>query len=64
MTDAELKERLASTDKLQAELHKLLVESHKLVADMVHTKKKNRWLEFSLMLAVFAAGIAFAKLFM
>lgn len=64
MTDLELQEKLASIDKLQAETHKLVSENHKLVADTIHLEKKNRWFEFTLMLAVIAATVAVTKLFL
>jgi len=57
MTDIELQEKLASIDKLQA-------ETHKLVAEHVHIEKKNMWFEFSMVLAVIAAAIAFTKIFL
>jgi len=57
MTDIELQEKLASIDKLQA-------ETHKLVAEHVNIEKKNMWFEFSMVLAVIAAAIAFTKFFL
>jgi len=57
MTDIELQEKLASIDKLQ-------VETHKLVAEHVNIEKKNMWFEFSMVLAVISAAIAFTKLFL
>ncbi|WP_170940765.1 hypothetical protein [Pseudoalteromonas sp. NBT06-2] len=57
MTDIELQEKLASIDKLQA-------ETHKLVADTIHLEKKNKWFEFTLVLALIAATVAVTKLFL
>lgn len=57
MTDIELQEKLASIDKLQA-------ETHKLVSDTIHLEKKNKWFEFTLVLALIAATVAVTKLFL
>ena len=57
MTDTELYEKLANIDKLQA-------QTHKLVADTLHTEKKNKWFEFTLILALIAATVAVTKLFL
>jgi hypothetical protein len=42
---------------------RLSAEVKKLVEEGDHYSKKNRWFEFTIGLAIFAAGIAFAKLF-
>jgi len=57
MTELEIQQMEANISKLNAETRKLLEESFNI-------QKKNRWFEFSLMLAIFGAGIAFAKLFL
>jgi len=57
MTDQQLQKHAAEVDKLQA-------ETHKLVAENIHLTKKNKWFEFTLMLAVVAASVAFTKLFL
>jgi len=57
MTDIDLQKKMIEIDKLQA-------ETHKLVAENINISKKNKWFEFTLMLAVFAAGIAVTKLFL
>lgn len=64
MTEVELQERLANIDKLQVEMHKLKIETYKLAADTIHTEKRNKWFEFTVALTVFAAGIAFTKIFL
>ena len=69
MTQLEQQRWDAEMERIHKENIKLVVETQKLASEMVLNndqsrffKKRNRWFEFSLMLAVFAAGIAFAKL--
>lgn len=71
MTELELQEKLVSIEKLQTETHKLVIESQKLAADTLHAKsktlhidKKNKWFEFTLVLALVAATVAVTKLFL
>ena len=42
---------------------KVAAEVEKRVEECAHCSKKNRWFELTLGIAMFAAGIAFAKLF-
>ena len=42
---------------------KVTAEVEKLVEEGIHYRKKNRWFGLTLGIAIFAAGIAFAKLF-
>jgi hypothetical protein len=57
MTELEQKKWMVESDKLQAETQKLLAEH-------IHFEKKNKWFEFSLMLAMIVATIALTKLFL
>ncbi len=49
--------------KLVAEMTKLNEETRKLVAEAEHYQKRNQFFIATFVLGVFAAGIAFAKLF-
>ncbi len=42
---------------------KVTAEVEKLVEEGINYRKKNRWFELTIGVALFAAGIAFAKLF-
>jgi hypothetical protein len=43
MTEFEQKKWIAETDKLQAQLHKLLQENVKLAHESLNIKKKSKW---------------------
>lgn len=53
-----------STDKDLLDIEKIRSEITRNIEEGIHLRKKNRWFEVSLALAVFALGIAFAKLFL
>ena len=57
MTELEERQIIANIDKLRAENIKLLEEA-------IQYRKRNKWFEFTLMIAVIAATIAITKLFL